>query len=84
MIPSYVNSSTTNPATRPAPDNNNALHDRTLEAQSDIMDAATKAASAVAQAILTNTPTGSHSPRGVKVADPEYFNGCRDRAEQFV
>jgi len=60
---------------------NNALHDQTLEAQSDITDAA---ASAIAQAILTNTPSGSHLPRGVKVADPEYFDGSRDRAEQFV
>src|SRR5882724_7248375 len=63
---------------------NNALHDRTLEAQSDITDAATKAASAVAQAILTNMPTGSHLPRGVKAADLEYFDGSRDREEQFV
>ena len=63
---------------------NNALHDCTLEAQSDITDAAAKAASAIAQAILTNTPTGSHSSRGVKVANPEYFNGSRDRAEQLV
>jgi len=52
---------------------NNTLHDRTLEAQSDIMDTVTKAASAIAQAILTNTPTRSHLPRGVKAADPEYF-----------
>src|SRR5882724_12456447 len=48
------------------------------------MDAAAKAASAVVQAILTNMPTGSHSPRGVKAADPEYFNGSRDKAEQFI
>jgi len=63
---------------------NNALHDRTLEAQSDITDAAAKATSAVVQAILTNMPTGSHSPRGVKVANLEYFDGSRDKAEQFV
>ena len=62
---------------------NNALHNRTLEAQSDITDAATKAASAVAQAILTNMPTRSHLSRGVKVANPECFYGRREKAEQF-
>ena len=62
----------------------NALHNQTLEAQSDIMDAATKAASAIVQAILTNTPTGSHSPRGVKAAYLEYFDGSRDKEEQFI
>ena len=47
------------------------------------MDTAAKAASAVAQAILTNMPTGTHSSRGVKAANPECFNGSRDQAEQF-
>src|SRR5882724_3308229 len=63
---------------------NNALHDQTLEAQSNIMDAAAKVTSAITQAILTNMPTGSHSSRGIKVANPECFNGSRDKAEQFV
>src|SRR5882724_10061468 len=63
---------------------NNTLHNRTLEAQSDITDAATKAASAIVQAIMTNMPTGSHSSRGIKVADPECLDGSRDKAEQFV
>src|SRR5882724_1030177 len=48
------------------------------------MDTAAKAASAIAQAIMTNTPTGSHSSRGVKAADPECFDGSRDKAEQFI
>src|SRR5882724_5852496 len=55
-----------------------------MEAQSNIMDAAAKATSAIAQAILTNMPTGSHLSRGVKVADLECFNGSRDKAEQFL
>jgi len=63
---------------------NNALHDRTLEAQSDIMDTATKAALAIVQAILTNTPTRSHLSRGIKAADLECFDGSRDKAEQFI
>src|SRR5882724_6681341 len=48
------------------------------------MDTAAKATSAIAQAILTNMPTGSHLSRGVKVADLECFNGSRDKAEQFL
>jgi len=63
---------------------NNTLHIQTLEAQSDITDAATKATSAIAQAILTNMPTGSHLSRGIKAADPECFNGSREKAEQFI
>jgi len=63
---------------------NNALEDRAMDAQTDISDAAAKAASAVAQAILSNMPTTSHSPRGAKAAEPETFDGSRDRAEQFV
>jgi len=63
---------------------NNALHDQTLEAQSDITDAATKATSALEQAILTNIPTRSHSSRGIKAANLECFDGSRDKAEQFV
>ena len=63
---------------------NNALEDRAMDAQTDISDAAAKAASAVAQAILSNMPTTSHSPRGVKAAEPETFDRSRDKAEQFV
>jgi len=29
-------------------------------------------------------PTGSHLSRSIKVADPEYFDGSRDKAEQFI
>jgi len=28
--------------------------------------------------------TGSHLSRGINVADPECFDGSRDKAEQFV
>src|SRR5882724_6955917 len=63
---------------------NNTLHDRTLEAQSNITDAAAKAALAIAQAILNNMPTRSHLSRGIKAADLECFDGSRDKAEQFI
>jgi len=85
MVPSYVNSSTNqSQQLTQLQMTKNALHNQTLEAQSDIMDAATKAASAVVQAILTNIPTGSHLSRCVKVVNPECFDGSRDKAEQFV
>ena len=50
---------------------NNALKDGALEAQSDITEAATKATSSIAQAILTNVPatTGSQIGRA----------SCRER-----
>ena len=63
---------------------NNVLEDCTMDAQTDVSDAAAKAMSAVAQAILTKMPMGSHSPRRVRVAKPESFDGSRDKAEQFV
>src|SRR5882672_4851455 len=63
---------------------NNALEDRAMDAQTDVSDAAAKAALAVAQAILSNMPTMSHSPRGAKAAEPETFNRSRDKAEQFI
>src|SRR5712664_3381492 len=63
---------------------NNALEDRAMDAQTDVSDAAAKAASAVVQAILLNVPTPSHSPRGAKAAKPETFDRSRDKAEQFV
>jgi len=55
-----------------------------MDAQTDISEAAAKAASAVVQAILSNMPTASHPPRGVKAAKPETFDGRRDKAEQLV
>ena len=55
-----------------------------MEAQTDVSDAAAKAVSAVAQAILINMPTRSHSSRGDRAAEPESFDRSRDKAEQFV
>ena len=63
---------------------NNALEDHTMEAQTNILDAVAKTMLTVAQAILTNMPTGSHSSRGARAAEPESFDGSRDKAEQFV
>jgi len=65
---------------------NNALEDHALEAQSDITNAATKAASSVAQVILTNMPAtmGSHSLRSAKADEVESFDRNRDKTEQFV
>ena len=50
-----------------------------METQTDISDAVAKAQSAVVQAILMNMPTGSHLSRGVRAAEPESFNGSRDK-----
>jgi len=63
---------------------NNALEDHAIEAQTDISEVAAKAMSAVAQAILTNMLTGSHSSRGTRAAEPVSFDGSRDKVEQFV
>ena len=49
---------------------NNSLKDHAIEAQTDILDAAAKAMSAVVQVILMNMPTGSHFPRGTRAAEP--------------
>jgi len=54
---------------------NNTLEDHALEAQGDVTDAATKATSAVAQAILTNMPSGSHLSISTNAPEPESFNG---------
>src|SRR5882724_4309635 len=53
---------------------NNVLEDCTLEAKSDITNAAAKAASSIAQAILTNMPAtmGSHLSRSTKAAKPVF------------
>ena len=42
------------------------------------------AALAIAQAILMNMLTRSHSSRGARAAELESFDGSRDKAEQFV
>jgi len=64
---------------------NNVLEDHALEAQGDVTNAATKAVSSIAQAILTNIPvaTGSCLSRNTRPAEPESFDGSRDKAEQF-
>ena len=54
-----------------------------MDTQTDISDAAAKAASAVVQEILLNMLTASHPPRGVKAAELETFDRSRDKAEQF-
>jgi len=48
------------------------------------MDAAIKAMSSVAQAILSSMPIGGHSLRGTKSDKPESFDRSREKAEQFV
>src|SRR5467141_1063090 len=63
---------------------NNALKDHTIEAQTNISDAAAKATLAIAQAILMNMLTGSHSSRGTIETKPERFDGSRDKSENFV
>jgi len=55
-----------------------------MEAQTNILDAAAKAALAIAQAILMNMSTGNHSSRGARALEPESFDGSRDKVEQFV
>jgi len=55
-----------------------------MEAQTHILDSEAKATLTIAQAILMNMPTRSHSSRGTRVAEPESFNGSRDKAEQFI
>ena len=55
-----------------------------MEAQTDILDAAAKAALAIVQKIQMNMPTGSHSSRGARAAKLESFDGSRDKAEQSV
>src|SRR5882724_7009210 len=62
---------------------NNPLEDHEMEAQTDVLDVVAKAMSAVAQAILMNMPTGSHSSRGARAAELESFDGSKDKAEQF-
>jgi len=62
---------------------NNALEDGTMEAQTDILDAAAKAASAIAQAILMNMQGATH-PEVPEQPELEIFDGSRDKAEQFI
>jgi len=63
---------------------NNTLKDWEMQAQDDVTNAAMKVASAGAQAILGNTPTVSHLSLNIKAAEPESFDGSRDKMEQFV
>jgi len=43
-----------------------------------------KAVSAIVQAILMIMLTGSHLSRSARAAEPERFDGSRDKAEQFI
>ena|SRR5882724_9819328 len=54
---------------------NNAIEDQVMQAQDDITDAATKAVSAVAQAILGNSPAVSHLSWTTKAVEPENIYG---------
>src|SRR5882724_11412883 len=65
---------------------NNVLKDHALETQCNVTDAAAKAALSVTQAILTNmlAMIRGCSLRNAKAAEPESFNGSRDKAKQFV
>ena len=62
------------------------LEDPSLEAQGDVTTAAAKATSSVAQVITTNMQamTRSCSSRNARAAEPESFEGSRDKAKQFV
>jgi len=55
-----------------------------MEAQTNVSDAVAKAASAVAQAILTDMLTGNHPARRARAAKPKIDDGSRDKAEQFI
>src|SRR5882724_6888916 len=50
-----------------------------MQAHDDVTEAAVKVASAVAQAILGNMPTVSYSSWSAKAAEPESFDGNRDK-----
>jgi len=63
---------------------NNTLKDQAMQAQGDITDAAAKAASVVAQAILGNMPTVSHLALSTKATESESFDGSREKTEQFI
>src|SRR5882724_3214091 len=63
---------------------NNVLEDHAMKAQTNILDAAAKAALAVVQAIMMNMPAGSHSSRGARAGEAKSFDGSRDKAKQFI
>ena len=65
---------------------NNTLKDHALEAQGDVTNAAAKAMSSIAQAILTNMPAmmGSHSLRNARAAKLESFDRSRDKSKQLI
>ena len=63
---------------------NNVLKDHAMDTQTNISDAAAKAMLAIAQVILMNMLTRSHSPRDAGAAEPKSFNGTMDKAEQFI
>ena len=61
-----------------------AIEDLMLQAQGDVNNAAVKAVSAVAQAILGNTSTVSHLSQSAKEAKLESFDESKEKREQFV
>src|SRR6266481_4746392 len=66
------------------------LQSRVAHTRDDIMNMASATASTVAQAIATNPhasipiQTMHHPSRGTQAADPETFDGNRDKTEEFV
>ena len=71
-------------------ESNAFLQSRVTDMCDDITNVASATASAVAQAVVANPqasiPTqSSHNPvRSAKAADPEPFDGNRDKTEEFV
>jgi len=63
---------------------NNALMNCIMEALTNVLDAAAKAALAIAQAIMMNMLTSSHLSRGASADKLEIFDGKRDKAEHFI
>ena len=66
------------------------LQSRVTDTRDDITNVASATASAVAQAIVAYpqatipTQTSHNSIRSAKAADPEPFDGNRDKTEEFV
>src|SRR5882724_2882916 len=65
---------------------NNNFQTQMLDTPDDIVNMASQAALAVAQMILTNiqVPTGGQPMRNAKAANPETFDGSREKTEQFI
>jgi len=65
---------------------NNDLQTQMLDTLDDVANAASQAASAMAQVILTNVqaPTGGQPMRNAKSPNPEIFDGSQEKTEQFI